>query len=89
VQGAKRVAVMTDHVPKDGRPKLLKCCTLPLTGAGGVARVYSSLAVIDILAGRFMLREKRPTLTCDSLRSITGAILHLDRPVADLLVPEL
>lgn len=89
VHGAKRVAVMTDHVTKDGKPKLLERCTLPLTGVGCVTRVYSSLAVIDIIAGRFVLREKLPFLTYDALQAMTGAILHLDGPVADLAVPEL
>jgi 3-oxoadipate CoA-transferase beta subunit len=89
VHGAKRVAVMTDHVTKDGKPKLLERCTLPLTGVGCVTRVYSSHAVIDIVEGRFVLREKLPSLTLDALQSMTGAILHLDGPVADLVVPEL
>lgn len=89
VHGAKRVAVMTDHVTKDGKPKLLERCTLPLTGVGCVTRVYSSFAVIDIVAGRFLLREKLPSLTFDALQSMTGAILHLDGTVADLAVPEL
>ena len=89
VHGAKRVAVMTDHVTKDGKPKLLERCTLPLTGVGCVTRVYSSLAVIDIVAGRFVLREKLPSLTLDVLQAMTGAVLHLNGPVADLVVPEL
>ncbi len=89
VHGAKRVAVMTDHVTKDGKPKLLQRCTLPLTGVGCVTRVYSSHAVIDIVDGRFVLREKLASLTFDALQSMTGATLHLAGPVADLVVPEL
>ncbi|MCZ8081405.1 MAG: 3-oxoacid CoA-transferase subunit B [Rhodobacteraceae bacterium] len=89
VHGAKRVAVITDHVTKDGKPKLLKACTLPLTGVACVTRVYSSLAVIDIEAGRFVLREKLPGLSLDELQSLTGADLLIPGPVADLIVPEL
>jgi 3-oxoadipate CoA-transferase beta subunit len=89
VHGAKRVAVITDHVTKDGKPKLLARCALPLTGVGCVTRVYSSLAVIDILDGRFVLREKLPGLTFDALQSMTGATLHVQGAVVDLTVPEL
>lgn len=88
VHGAKRVAVITDHVTKEGKPKLLERCTLPLTGVGCVTRVYSSLAVIDIEGSRFVLREKLPSLTVEALQAVTGAMLHLDGPVADLIVPE-
>jgi 3-oxoadipate CoA-transferase, beta subunit len=89
VHGAKRVAVITDHVTKDGKPKLLKACSLPLTGVGCVTRVYSSLAVIDIEGGRFELREKLPSLSVAELQAMTGAELHITAPVADLIVPEL
>ena len=89
VHGAKRVAVMTDHVTKDGKPKLLRRCTLPLTGVGCVTRIYSSLAVIDIEGGRFVLREKLPGLSLDELQSLTGAELVTPGPVANLIVPEL
>lgn len=87
--GAKRVAVITDHVTKDGKPKLVERCSLPLTGVGCVTRVYTSLAVIDIEKGHFVLREKLPALTLEALQAQTGAKLHLDGPVADLTVPEL
>ncbi|WP_194094504.1 3-oxoacid CoA-transferase subunit B [Marivivens aquimaris] len=89
VHGAKRVAVITDHVTKNGEPKLLKECTMPLTGVGCVTRVYTSLAVVDIEDGHFVLREKLPTVSMDDLQSLTGAQLHLDGDVADLIVPEL
>nr|MBP9185355.1 3-oxoacid CoA-transferase [Fuscovulum sp.] len=86
---AKRVAVITDHVTKEGKPKLVKRCALPLTGVACVTRVYSSLAVIDIQDGRFVLREKLPSLSVDELQALTGADMVIPGPVADLIVPEL
>lgn len=89
VHGAKRVAVLTDHCTKKGEPKLLAECTLPLTGVGCVTRVYTSLAVVDIEGGNFVLREKIPNISFDELQAVTGAVLTTDGPVADLIVPEL
>ncbi len=89
VHGAKRVAVITEHVTREGAPKLVERCTLPLTGVECVTRVYTSLAVIDIEGGHFMLREKLAGLSFDDLQAQTGARLHLAGPVADLTVPEL
>jgi 3-oxoadipate CoA-transferase, beta subunit len=89
VHGAKRVAVITEHVTKTGEPKLVEACAFPLTGVACVTRVYTSLAVIDIEGGRFVLREKLPGLSLEDLQAQTGATLHLDGPVADLIVPEL
>lgn len=89
VHGAKRVAVITDHVTRDGVPKLVKRCSLPLTGVACVTRVYTSLAVIDIVGGRFVLLEKLPFLSIEDLQALTGAELLVPGPVADLLVPEL
>lgn len=89
VHGAKRVAVITDHVTKTGAPKLVERCSLPLTGVGCVTRVYTSLAVVDIEGGRFVLREKLAAISLGDLQAVTGATLNLDGPVADLIVPEL
>lgn len=89
VHGAKRVAVLTDHCTKKGEPKLLAECSLPLTGVGCVTRVYTSLAVVDIEGGNFVLREKIPNISFDELQAVTGAVLTTDGPVADLIVPEL
>ena len=88
VHGAKRVAVVTDHVTKDGKPKLVEACTFPLTGVACVTRVYTSLAVVDIEDGKFILREKVSGITLAQLQAVTGATLHVDGDLADLNVPE-
>ena len=88
VHGAKRVAVVTDHVTKDGKPKLVEACTFPLTGVACVTRVYTSLAVVDVKDGKFILREKLPAITMEQLQAVTEAKLHTDGDVADLIVPK-
>ena len=89
VHGAGRVAVVTDHVTKDGEPKLVEQCTFPLTGVGCVTRVYTSLAVVDVVDGRFVLREKVPVMSLDDLQAVTGAKLHVQVGVGDLVAPDL
>lgn len=89
VHGAKRVAVLTTHTTRSGAPKLVQHCTLPLTGLACVTRVYTSLAVIDIAQGAFVLREKIPALSFAELQSLTGAQLTVNGEVGDLDVPEL
>jgi 3-oxoadipate CoA-transferase beta subunit len=89
VHGAKRVAVITDHVTKKGMPKLVETCSLPLTGVGCVTRVYTSLAVFDIEDNRFVLREKLAALSFDALQEVTGAPISVGNAVADLIAPEL
>ncbi|MBB3383454.1 MULTISPECIES: CoA transferase subunit B [unclassified Rhizobium] len=89
VHGAKQVFVITEHVTKDGKPKLVEACTFPLTGVGCITRIYTSHAVIDIGKQGFVVREKLAAMTMDELQAMTGAPLHIDRPVADLVVPKL
>ncbi|MBV7407424.1 3-oxoacid CoA-transferase subunit B [Maritimibacter sp. DP1N21-5] len=88
VQSARRIAVLTDHVTKRGDPKLVTACSLPLTGVACVTRIYTSLAVVDVQDGHFVLREKVPAVSMDTLQSLTGAPLHTDGNVADLICPE-
>ncbi|MBW9089432.1 CoA transferase subunit B [Rhizobium wenxiniae] len=88
VHGAKQVFVITEHVTKNGEPKLVEKCTFPLTGVACVTRVYTSHAVIDIVEGRFVLREKLAALSLEDLQSMTGAPLHIEGSVADLIVPK-
>jgi 3-oxoadipate CoA-transferase beta subunit len=88
VNGAKRVAVVTDHVTREGGPKLVETCTFPLTGVACVTRVYTSLAVVDIEGGKFVLREKLPAISMEELQAVTGAKLHTGGAVGNLIVPE-
>ena len=74
---------------KDGKPKLVERCSLPLTGVGCVTTVYTSLAVIDIKNGRFVLREKLPSISLEDLQAVTGARLVVRDTIGDLIVPEL
>lgn len=87
VHGAKQVAVITEHVTKKGFPKLVEKCTFPLTGISCVSRVYTSLAVIDIVDGRFVLREKLPDISLAELQNVTDAELLITDPVVDLIIP--
>lgn len=88
VHGARRVAVITDHLTRKGEPKLVHRCTFPLTGLGCINRVYTSHAVVDIEDGRFVLREKLADLSLEALQAITGARLHIPGPVGELTAPE-
>lgn len=62
---------------------------LPLTGVACITRIYTSHAVIDIVNGRFVLREKFAAMSQEELQAMTGAPLHVDGPVGDLVVPKL
>lgn len=88
VHGAKRVAVITGHTTKDGQPKLVERCSSPLTGIGSVTRVYTSLAVVDIEDGHFVLREKLAEMSFDELQALTGAELKIKGEITDLTAPE-
>ncbi|MFD1745568.1 CoA transferase subunit B [Rhizobium helianthi] len=89
VHGAKQVFVITEHVTKDGKPKLVDACTFPLTGVGCITRVYTSHAVIDIKDQRFVVREMLPDMSLEELQAMTGAPLHTEGEVAVLAVPKL
>lgn len=71
--GARRVWVMTSHTTKDGAPKLVRTCTYPLTGRSVVDRVYTELAVLDVIDGVFRVVDLAPDVTVDDLRSRSDA----------------
>ncbi len=78
VAGTPRVIVLTDHVSRDGSPKIVAECTLPLTGAGVVDRIISDRAVFDVLEDGLVLRRVAPGHEVDEIRSITGAAFTVD-----------
>jgi 3-oxoadipate CoA-transferase beta subunit len=73
--GAKRIWVVMEHVTKDGEMRLLHRCTYPLTARGCVARVYTSLAVLEVTPAGFAVREMVPGLGFEELQARTGATL--------------
>ena len=73
VAGVRRVVVLMEHSARDGTPKLLPACTLPLTGPGVVHRVITELGVLDVTPAGFVLAELAPGVTLEALRAQTGA----------------
>ena len=76
VAGAKNVFVMTQHITKEGKPKLVQTCTLPLTGAGVVSRVYSDYAVIDITKEGFKVIDINQNISMEFLQNITDGKVY-------------
>jgi 3-oxoacid CoA-transferase subunit B len=71
VHGAKRIVVIMDHVNKQGEPKILNNCTLPLTGRGVVNRIITDRAVLDVTAEGLLLVELAPGFTVEDIRNCT------------------
>ncbi|EDM70382.1 3-oxoacid CoA-transferase, subunit B [Roseobacter sp. AzwK-3b] len=75
VAGIGRVVVVMDHTNKHGESKVLKACTLPLTGTGVVNRIITNLGVLDVVEGGLKIVECAPGVTEDELRAATEATI--------------
>lgn len=75
VAGVGRVVVITDHTSKHGDAKLIKECTLPLTGKGVVDRIITNLGVFDVVEGGLSIVELAPDVTDEEVRASTEAAL--------------
>lgn len=75
--GAKRLWAIMEHTTKDGRPRLVKRCSYPLTALGVVSRVYTNLAVLDVTPGGFVVRDMIAGMTLEALQARTEAALRL------------
>ena len=78
VAGAKRVVVMMEHATKDGKPKILKQCSLPLTGKRCVSAICTDRAWIDVTQDGLVLRELAPGETAQSVQKLTAPKLIVD-----------
>ncbi|MEK5742962.1 MULTISPECIES: CoA transferase subunit B [Acinetobacter] len=79
VAGVQKVVVLMEHTAKDGSPKIVPQCTLPLTGKGVVNRIITDLGVMDITSRGVVLVELAQDVTLEQIKAATGVELITDR----------
>ena len=84
VSGARKVIVAMEHTTKDGAPKILKKCTLPLTAANEVDYIVTELGVMEVTSEGIVLLETAPNVTIEDIQSHTEAKLLVNKPVSSM-----
>jgi len=84
VAAARNIIVATTHTDKDGKSKLIKKCTLPLTGVKCVKRVITDLAVVDVVPGGFKLVERAPGVSVEEIKNATEGTLIIDGDIPEM-----
>ena len=85
VAAARRVVVAMEHCTRDGAPKILKCCTLPLTGAKVVDTIVTEMGYIKVTSGGLLLEEIAPGLTPEQVQGCTEARLRVSPNLKEML----
>ncbi|HEV2617318.1 MAG TPA: CoA-transferase, partial [Candidatus Acidoferrales bacterium] len=86
VAGAKRVIIAMEHTNKDGEPKIMKMCTLPLTGVGVVKMIVTEMAVMDVTPQGLLLKEVASGLKPEDVQKATQAQLQVASHVKTISV---
>ena len=86
VSGAKQVLVVMDHLSKKGDEKILRTCTLPLTGKAVVTTIVTSLAVIKVESGQLRLVERAPGVTVEEIQAATEPNLQVSNEIPEIEV---
>jgi 3-oxoacid CoA-transferase subunit B len=81
VAGARRVVIAMEHATKDGQPKIVPRCTLPLTGLRVVHRIVTELVVMDVTADGLVLRALADDATLEQVRAVTSAAFTVATPL--------
>lgn len=88
VSGAKQVLVVMDHLSKKGDKKILRTCTLPLTGKGVVTTIVTSLALIKVESGQLRLVERAPGVTVEEIQAATEPNLKVSSEIHEIEITQ-
>ena len=83
---AKQIFIVMQHTTRDGQPRLVERCALPLTGASGVTVVVTDLAVVRVTDGHFLLEQVAPGYTPEEIEAATGGTLVVSPDVKEMAI---
>lgn len=87
--GAKATWILMQYNTRDGAPRLLKACTLPLTAPGCVTRIFTDIAVVDVTAEGFLAREIVASVSAEELQARTGTTIAIASDCQTLKAPDI